>query len=201
MARPVDPQRSAARREAIVLAAAQLFAQHGFESTTAAQVAKAAGMSPGSVFYYFEDKRAVFRAIFERDLPQSRLLIDRALAEPEPLAALLAVVDELAAETMDPLAAGLMVELLRQVGHDEALAATILENTAIITDGMAELIRRAVNDGLIDPALEPYEAAQWIQTIVDGAFLSADPGRDPRPMLRRIVSRFLAPPNEKENNV
>lgn len=200
MARPVDPQRAAARREAIVSAAARLFAEHGFESTTAAQIARAAGISPGSVFYYFDGKRALFRAVFEQDLTQVRELMERACAEPDPMSALLTVVDHLAADAMDPAASGLLVELIRQVGQDEALAAAVAENTAAVTDGLTRLITRAVADGLVDPALRPDEAARWIQTIVDGVYLSADPQHDPRPMLRLIVTRFLTPPSEKENN-
>lgn len=183
------------------MAAAPLFAQHGFEATTAGQIAKAAGVSSGSVFYYFEDKRAVFRAVFERDLPQSRALIERALAEPDPFAALLVIVDTIAAEAMDPIAFGLMIELLRQIGRDEELVSVVTDNDALIVDGLAELIRRATDTGHVDPALDPAEAARWIQTMIDGSFLSADPSRDPRPMLRRAVSRFLAPPAIEETDV
>jgi AcrR family transcriptional regulator len=58
--------RSRARLEGIVDAAAVLFADHGFEAVTMDAIAKKAGTPIGSVYQYFEDKRAVFGAISAR---------------------------------------------------------------------------------------------------------------------------------------
>ncbi|TCP43860.1 TetR family transcriptional regulator [Tamaricihabitans halophyticus] len=194
MARPADPERAAARRAAITDAAGHLFAERGFENTTAAEIARRAGLSAGSVFYYFTDKRALFRAIFERDIPASRELIDRLLAEPDPLPAILALVDALAAEAGEPYAIGIMVELIRQVDRDPELEKVVDETSAIVQDGLITLIERGIRNGDIDGELDPGEAATWVQTVIDAAYLNANPGRDSRPMLRRIVSRFLATP-------
>lgn len=196
MARTVDPDRAAARREAIIRAAGKLFGEQGFEGATAARIARDAGLSSGSVFYYFEDKRAVFRAIFERDIPVSQAMVERCTAEPEPMTAILAMVDELAADAVVPYARGIVVELLRQVDRDPELARIVTVNAAIVHDGLTTLIERGIRAGSIDAELAPDESAAWIQSIVDAAFLSADPARDPRPMLRRIVSRLLAPDGE-----
>ncbi|MGP4017352.1 TetR/AcrR family transcriptional regulator [Saccharopolyspora sp. 5N708] len=195
MARSVDPALAAARREAITQAAATLFAERGFEGTSAAEIAKAAGLSSGSVFYYFTDKRALFRAIFEPDLPAARELVEQH-ADDDPVASILAMVDALAADAMDPLAPGILVELVRQVGKDPELAQVITETTAILHEGFATLVERGIRVGAIDPALDPHETAQWIQVVIDGAFLNADPDRDPRPMLRRIITRFLSRPHD-----
>lgn len=177
------------------MAAAELFARRGFENTSAADIAKAAGISSGSVFYYFADKRALFRSVFERDLPASRELVERH-AGGEPVASILAMADTLAAEAMDPLAPGTLVELLRQVDKDPELARVVIENTEILQRGFAALVERGISTGVVDPVLEPREAAAWIQTVIDGVFLTAEPDRDPRPMLRRTITRFLAPPSD-----
>ncbi|MEV5542569.1 TetR/AcrR family transcriptional regulator [Saccharopolyspora shandongensis] len=196
MARTVDPARSAARRKAITQAAATLFAERGFENTSAAEIAKAAGVSSGSVFYYFADKRAVFRSIFEQDLPTSRELVQRCTAGEDPVTSILTMVDELSVEAMDPIAPGLLVEILRQAGKDPELAQVIGQNAAILRAGFAELVERGIRTGAIDPALDPHETAEAIEVVIDGAFVNADPDRDPRPMLRRIVSKLLSHPCE-----
>lgn len=193
MPRSADPERAAARRESITLAAAELFARNGFENTTAAEIARAAGMSPGSVFYHFGDKRAVFRAIFERDLPRTRELVEARLADADPIAALLAMAEQLAGEAQDPLAPGLLTELLRQVDKDPELARVVAENSAITQHGFATLITRGIATGAVDAELDPMETAAWIQTIIDGVFLHSDPDRDPRPMLRHTITKLLAP--------
>lgn len=197
MARTVDPERTAARRAAITVAAGKLFAEQGFEGTTAAQIARDAGLSAGSVFYYFADKRAVFRAIFEEDIPVSTALVERTAKATDPVAAILAMVDALAVDALSPHASGILVELLRQVDRDPELAEVVAANAAIVHGGLTALIDRGIQAGSVDDELAPEEAATWVQSIIDSAYLTADPARDPRPMLRRIVSRFLAPTGEE----
>ena len=48
-----------ARRNKMLLAAIQLFLEQGYEKTTTAQIARAAGMSPTSFFAAFENKEAL----------------------------------------------------------------------------------------------------------------------------------------------
>lgn len=197
MARRVDPERTAARRAEITAAAAELFARRGFERTTAADIARAAGISSGSVFYYFPDKQAIFRAIFEADLPSAHEQVQRHADDPSALAGILATVDELAAEARWPGAPGLMVELLRVIGRDEQLQEIIGGVAAVRGAGLEALVRRAAADGEIATDLagdRAGETAAWIQAVVDAAFLNAEPGRDPVPHVRRIVRGYLTVP-------
>jgi AcrR family transcriptional regulator len=58
-------QRSRRRYAAIVEAAAELFASHGFDATTMEAIAAASDSAIGSVYRFFPNKRAVFRAVAE----------------------------------------------------------------------------------------------------------------------------------------
>lgn len=193
MARTVNQQRHKERRESITQAAAELFARRGFAGTPTAEIAKAAGISTGSLFYYFPNKRAIFRAIFEQDIPASRRLFEEHLATNDPVASILEVVSALAAPACEELAPGLMVELLRQVGEDPQLGEVVAATEAIVQDALATLVQRASEEGLVDRGLDANEAATWIRTIIDAVYLNAGsaPGVDPLPMLRLVVSRFL----------
>lgn len=51
------------KREEIVVAAARLFAAGGFEATSMAALARAAGVAPNTVYWYFDDKDAVLVAV------------------------------------------------------------------------------------------------------------------------------------------
>src|SRR4029450_10280258 len=58
-------------RRAIAEAAAQLFAEHGFDEVTVADVARAADVSEGTVFNYFPTKENLFydqMEVFETSL-------------------------------------------------------------------------------------------------------------------------------------
>jgi AcrR family transcriptional regulator len=55
-----------ARREQIVGAATRVFAEKGFRRSTTREVARAAGVSEGTIYNYFEDKDALLLAILDR---------------------------------------------------------------------------------------------------------------------------------------
>ncbi|MEE2058877.1 TetR/AcrR family transcriptional regulator [Rhodococcus artemisiae] len=191
MARTVDPELQAQRRNAITDAAATLFAEHGYDATPVTAIAKAAGVSSGTVFHYFGDKRGVFRAIFERDLPESQAMIERYRDAVDPLAAILDIVAELVEPASDPLASGLVVEVIRQVTHDPQLAVILEETDAVVNRGLSDLLRRA--HGRIDPSLDPDATATWIRAITDSAFLYADNPTAVAPVdtMRTVIHRYL----------
>jgi AcrR family transcriptional regulator len=55
-----------ARREQIVEAATRVFAEKGFRRATTREVARAAGVSEGTIYNYFEDKDALLLAILDK---------------------------------------------------------------------------------------------------------------------------------------
>lgn len=65
-----------ARRNKMLLAAIQLFLDQGYEKTTTAQIARAAGMSPPSFFAAFENKEALLltltQIMFENQFAKAR---------------------------------------------------------------------------------------------------------------------------------
>jgi len=193
MARTVNHEQQQIRREAITSAAAALFAGRGFAETSTADIAKAAGISTGSLFYYFPDKAAIFRGIFEQDIPESRRLFEAHGETDDPAASILDIVATLANPARDELAPGLMVELLRRAGNDPQLMEIVVANEEIVQDGLASLVRRAAEGGQADKGLDAAEAATWIRKIIDAVYLNAGDGADvdPIPMLRLIIARFL----------
>src|ERR687898_2583792 len=57
---------AAARRGQILEAARRVFAERGFRRATTREVARAAGISEGTIYNYFEDKDALLMAILDR---------------------------------------------------------------------------------------------------------------------------------------
>ena len=64
--RAPQQKRSIDKKENILDAAYRLFCEQGYHRTTAAQVAKEAGLSVGSFYAYFVDKRDLFLAVMDR---------------------------------------------------------------------------------------------------------------------------------------
>ena len=183
--RRADPERIAQKREQIAVEAGRLFAAQGYDRTSVAEVAKAVGTSPASVFYYFEDKASLFRAVFERDLPAAEALIARHVEAPDPVTAILDVLDALARDAADPSASGMLIELLRRAGDDPELLAVVGRTANVLREGLAALISRGITEGAIDPDLDATETAAWLQAIVDATYLNARPGHSPHIELHR----------------
>lgn len=57
------------RRRQIMEAALPLFAQKGFKGTTNRDIAEAAGIAPGLIYWYFKNKEGLFTAIIDEFLP------------------------------------------------------------------------------------------------------------------------------------
>jgi AcrR family transcriptional regulator len=66
-ARAVTDEAKERRREAILAAAKRVFAKKGYHATTIADVAKAARISYGSVYWYFDSKDALFLALMDSE--------------------------------------------------------------------------------------------------------------------------------------
>src|SRR5687767_10616712 len=63
--RRTQADRSAATRTALVAAATQLFAEHGYAGTPREQIVRAAGVTRGALYHHYADKADLFRAVFE----------------------------------------------------------------------------------------------------------------------------------------
>ena len=84
-------------RERMVLAAADLFAEQGYDATTVAQIAERAGVTKSTFFRHFPDKREV---LFAGQEAHARLLAEGAASAPDgatPLEAVAAALDALTA--------------------------------------------------------------------------------------------------------
>jgi AcrR family transcriptional regulator len=69
--REFKQRRAAATYEALLAAAARVFARRGFEAAQTPEIASEAGVSTGAFYRYFEDKRAVFVEVVAQHLRTS----------------------------------------------------------------------------------------------------------------------------------
>lgn len=72
------------RRSEILAAAKKVFARKGYHGTTIAEIAKAANLSYGSIYWYFDSKDALFHELMESEGQALRHHVTLALATPDP---------------------------------------------------------------------------------------------------------------------
>jgi AcrR family transcriptional regulator len=80
--RAVSDESKALRRSQLLDAATRVFAEKGYHATTIADVARAAQVSYGSVYWYFDSKEALFRALMSDCESALRDHVDQALRTP-----------------------------------------------------------------------------------------------------------------------
>ena len=66
MTRRTQAERSATTRAALLAAARELFAEHGFSATGREQIAELAGVTRGALYHHFGSKEQLFRAVVEQ---------------------------------------------------------------------------------------------------------------------------------------
>src|SRR5580700_9198079 len=78
-----EPRQRRARHtvEAVLDAVVKILKREGFEAVTTNRVAEVAGVSIGSVYQYFPDKRAIFVALHQRHLNEIDHMVETKLIE------------------------------------------------------------------------------------------------------------------------
>ena len=153
-----------ARRSLLVAQARELFAAHGYEALSMAQIARAAGISKPLLYHYFPSKQALFAAALQETADE----LTAALA-PDP-----------SRPATDQLAAGLLA-VLEWVAADPPRAAALLRSLS--TPEVAELVaevRGGIASGILDglgaaggrdrPAVQ-LAVHSWLATV-EGACLA-----------------------------
>src|SRR5882724_8519390 len=65
--RPVEEAEDSAKRRQIVEGARSVFMAQGFDAASMGEIARAAGVSKGTLYVYFKDKDELFKAIVEKE--------------------------------------------------------------------------------------------------------------------------------------
>jgi len=114
------------RRQQILDAACDCVRQAGFHGASMAEIAKAAGLSVGQIYRYFDNKEAIIAAIVAQDLAEMREKF--AEMENRPGVLLDAIVDHLPEaieKCFDPGRAALVLEVLAEAARNPKVAAIV----------------------------------------------------------------------------
>jgi AcrR family transcriptional regulator len=145
-------------KQAILDAAQDLFAQHGYEGLSIRDLADRCGLAKATIYHHFADKQALFLSVLERDtqLVHDRLL-EAAASEQNPPAKLRAVIYTYC--TLMSERRSILLCTLREIGGIEAhIREFISQRRASILGPVVTILAEGMAAGLFRP-LDPEMTA------------------------------------------
>lgn len=136
-------ERAALQRERILRASRGCFARDGFHAASMAQIAEAAGMSPGLIYRYFDSKSAIVHAIVERQMEEARDTLDRVGSSADLVSGILEVFEQWSRGDAEERSAGLYLEMAALAARDAGLAASMRAADAAVRASLGEALRRS----------------------------------------------------------
>ncbi len=138
---PTDASRAEARRIQIRAAAEQCFRQHGFHGTSIAQISKAAGMSTGHIYHYFENKEAIIADIVAQDLDRLLTLTAELRAASDVKSAMIERAVEGVEANLAPGNAALQLEIVAEAARNPHVADIVRAADRQCRESLKETLR------------------------------------------------------------
>jgi AcrR family transcriptional regulator len=191
--------RMQAQQERILTAAQSCFVQKGFHAASMATIAETAGMSPGLIYRYFENKNAIILAIIGQQLQVVRHKIRRLRASSDLAEGIIEHFDEHDTGNSDSMSSALFLEMSAEATRDPQIAAALQRFDDTVRSELVEWLGRSEQRG--GHGLPPDVASErvlMLLCLLEGLKVrkAREPGLDRR-LLRRsldFVIEALFPP-------
>jgi AcrR family transcriptional regulator len=160
---------AAETRERLLRAAADAFAERGYDGTRVADIAAAAGVSNGALYAHFASKADLLVDALRTH--GRNMLAEMLAADPgRPVVDLLLAVGRWLPRRRDPRGY-LVIEALVAARRDADVARPMHEYVTERADWLAGLMRLAQAGGELDPALSPAALAHFCLLLAMGSAL------------------------------
>jgi AcrR family transcriptional regulator len=160
---------AAETRERLLRAAADVFAERGYDGTRVADIAAAAGVSNGALYAHFPSKADLLVDALRTH--GRRLLADLFAADPDrSITDLLLAIGRWLPRRRDPRGY-LIVEALVAARRDQDVARPMRDYIGERADWLSELVRLAQAGGELDPVLSPNALAHFCLLLAMGSAL------------------------------
>ena len=177
-----DQERALNRRNQVLDAAASCFRRSGFHGASMAEISKAAGMSAGHIYNYFDSKDAIIAAFVGKNVERVAAILLDLQQRDDPLQVMLDNADMHVKENLDPARWGLQLEIFSEASRNPAIAAVLRDADARLRSELHGIVKRGRQ--LHQLAADDATVAGRIETIIgmyQGMALRAlhNPGLDP----------------------
>jgi AcrR family transcriptional regulator len=175
------PRSPARKRDRLIEAADKMVQRQGFEQTTLADIAKAAKVPLGNVYYYFKTKEAIGKALIAERAARYQSLREQWGELRDPKERLLAFV-QMTLDNREMLAdSGCPIGSLCQELHKEG--GPLADQAASMFAEMLGWLERQLRD--LGKGGESGELAVYVMSVLEGATLLTHSFHDPGYIVRQ----------------
>lgn len=167
MARTKDLTATTNRKEAILRGAAAVFKEKGFHGARTEEICARVGVSPGTLFRYFPDKRAIILAIAEIEFARYAIEVQRRVTK-EGLLWVAGINGDELLSLIKVSEYGLGVDSWLELSRDPARSANLLELDRSLRETLAQGLAKGQQEGWVKPTVNCVGAANVILAIFTG---------------------------------
>jgi TetR/AcrR family transcriptional regulator, repressor for uid operon len=165
--------RTGVRCHQILDAAGVCFAEQGFHGTSMARLARAAGMSVGHIYHYFDSKEAIIAAIVQQELAKRLEVFEQLKKQDDVLQALIDRADQGLATRMDKRETGLRLEILAEAGRSPQIAAALRAADEAVRRTFREVVAKALGRRAAMSAADLEARIEVVIGVFDGMMIRA----------------------------
>jgi AcrR family transcriptional regulator len=156
-------------RQKLIIAAMRLFDKNGYEQTTVAEIASAAGVSTKTFFNYFASKDEVLFPHLSRRIEAAVALIEQRRPDDQMADVLVSAMQHMLADVLtEEVDGGLAAVRLPMIMSVPAVQAATLHRYFLAETQLAQALHRAYQD-----TLDPAAAAAVIGSVMGAAIATA----------------------------
>ncbi len=137
-----DPQRALERRQQVLDAAKICFSRSGFHGASMAEISKAAGMSAGHIYNYFDSKDAIIAAFVQQNMERVGLILSDVEQHADPLQAIYDSLEQSVLRQLDPVFWTLPLEVFAEASRNPVIAALVRAADVVSHDRLRAILLR-----------------------------------------------------------
>jgi len=123
--RHIDEERASSRRKQVLNAAECCFGRSGFHGASMAEISKAAGMSAGHIYNYFDSKDDIIAAFVQQNMERVSAIMRDLDQHDDPLQAVLDGIEDHVREEIDPCTWKLPLEIYAEASRNPKIAQLV----------------------------------------------------------------------------
>ncbi|HEX6457594.1 MAG TPA: TetR/AcrR family transcriptional regulator [Thermoleophilaceae bacterium] len=188
-AKPARAQKNAARTAALLAAAAETFAERGFQAATMEQIADRVGLTKGALYYRYRTKEDLFLALLDERCARYTAELERT-----PVAGWGAFAEQFLAVVRDGTWPRLYFEFVSYAARHPQARRRMVKRLRALRAALQRVIEAQAAQAGVEPAVPAAQIALALTAVANGLALErlADPRSVPDRAFFELPALILA---------